>query len=824
ALFVGGVSDFSTLSLARLLLCLPVLLLPTFLMGGTLPVLVRYYTSSLQGIGRGAGNLYAVNTFGAVLGTLLTGFWLLPALGVSGTLWTAAAINVVIAVVAYLLGTQAAPSPTVEAASLPRWAITDRAVTVALVGFGVSGFGAMILEVVWTRALIQVFGNSTYAFSIMLATFLIGLALGSALAGQGIDRARYPFFIFASLQLGIGVWAALATPLIQWLPQVFLEAYQRFDASFAALQATQFMVCGLLMLPATMGLGAVFPVVSKIFSVRAGGTGTSVGIPYADNTLGTVLGSLLAGFVFLPRLGLELSVLVAVVLYVLTWAVSLSVSRELAVRPAWVVLMGFAGLLASAWIGVNRLDPQLMSAGVYMYPEYFLAAEKQQQDLSQIAGRNKLLYYREGYCASIAVLTPPGGGLALQTNGKTDASTGDLSTQLALGHLPMLLWPEAQEVLVVGLASGCTTGSTLLHPVQRVECVEIEPAMTVAAQFFAPWNHNCLEDPRYVPVLQDARNYVLMTRQQYDMITAEPSNPWIAGMNNLFTLDYYLQCRQRLRPGGIMCQWLPAYNFTAEELKAALGTFKRAFKFVTLWSFPRFRTDLFAVGSMEPVRLEPQTFATAMRSAMQEDLRAMGTPDLWRFAGTLVLDEDRVRRFCAGARLNTDDQPWLEFSTPKHLYQRGGEVAVLRELYAAGAGTRMYCPPEQARRVLADLGVRLSPAAEVNYAWLVPYHCDPGTPPGLQEDTAELELDVQETPGGSHATLHVAPLPRTTWPDSLRATWPESTAAWRTGQTGKKVWAVRELSDAGVAVRWEKRAGEGDMYQLSRLESLIGGE
>lgn len=821
ALFVGGLSDFSALSWVRFFLCLPVLLAPTFLMGGTLPVLARFYTTNLAQIGRGAGDLYAVNTFGAVAGTLLAGFVALPTLGVRGTLFAAAALNLTVAVLAWGLSRQAGETPPAVRAPAAPWRVPEAALGAVLVGFALSGFAAMVLEVVWTRALVLIFGNSTYAFTTMLAAFLIGLALGAALAGPQADRARYPFFALAMVELGIGIWAAVATPLIEWLPPVFVRAYDWFGGSFGALQVVQFVVCCLVMLPATLGLGAVFPLVSKVFAQRAGGAAQSVGVPYAANTIGTVFGALLAGFVFLPTLGLERSVVLAGAIYLLVSALILVASREVPVRPVALAGAGLVGLVAVGHLAVVRLDPLVMGAGVYIKPDRFTSTGWMRA-MAKSASQEEVVYQREGWGASITVLRYKiaGGGLVLRANGKTDASTGDLPTQVTLAHLPMLLHPRAKEVLVVGLASGCTAGSVLLYPVDRVECVEIEPAMVEACRFFAPWNHNVLEDPRYHTVLQDARNFVLMTDRQYDVITAEPTNPWIAGVNNLFTVEYYRHCQARLRPGGIMCQWMPGYNFSPEELRTALRTFAVVFPHVTVWSFPKLRSDLFVVGSMEPVQLDLEAVAAGLAGPARRDLETMRVSDRWSFLAALLLDDAHVRQYSQGAPLNTDDRPRLEFSTPRHLYHPTVTLPTMRGLYLASLGSAMPFAPKQAGRVLDWLGLTFSgPVAE---AEVRAYHPDPVA--SLQEDAAEVRLRVAGEAGETllrvAALLRVATLPESRWPDSMASDWLLPSGDWLPPGIRGPVASTRSRV-AGQQVMWEVPAGPEAQARLQKLAGRL---
>ncbi|MBI3921986.1 MAG: fused MFS/spermidine synthase [Armatimonadetes bacterium] len=833
ALFVGGLSDFTALSLVRFFLCLPVLVLPTFLMGGTLPVLARYYTTSLANIGRGTGDLYGVNTAGAVAGTVLTGFLAIPTLGVHGTLYATVAVNLLVAGIAYALSTSSLPAPAKDkTAPASTAAEPDSLLLIVLVGFGISGFAAMIYEVAWTRALVQVFGNSTYAFTTMLSAFLVGIALGSAVSGRFVDRARHLYFTFGMIEFLIGVWAAAATPLIECLPPLFLRVYDRSHGSFASLQALQFITCCLLMLPTTMGLGAVFPVVTRIYSSRAGGVGKSVGFPYSFNTFGTVLGSLTAGFFLVPRIGIELPIVIGGVLNLLVWGALLACSRQAVLRPRMVLALGAVAVLACGRLAIGKLDPQIMAAGVYMYPEYFLSLQSNNVSLTEAVQLNKVLYHREGYASSIAVLSVKDGSLALQANGKTDASTGDLSSQRAIAHLPMLMKPEAKDVLVVGLASGCTAGSVLLHPVERVDCAEIEPAMLEAARYFDEWNHQCLADARLHLLLQDARNYVMMSDRRYDVITAEPTNPWIAGVNNLFTLEYYRDCRALLKPSGIMCQWIPAYNFTKEELRSALATFSSAFPYVTVWSFPRLRTDFFALGSVQP--LDFDLGSTRRRLArVREDLKAVGTEDLWHLMAGLLMDEQATRRFCKGAPLNTDENPIFEYSTPRHLHNRTGKEETMEAAYSASGKCRLTVNPQVASDLLRDFGVweTVPTGIRVTQGAFVPYHPRDLTPFQEKQDKAEFRVSVTTSEGP--ATLRMATLPRDRWPGLLERQWPhpsnplgshpsnplgsQPSTSLLAEETGPIVRVGVERPESGLAMVWEVPASSSARMRLRKL-------
>jgi spermidine synthase len=830
-LFVGGLDDFSVLSVVRFFLCLPSLLLPTFLMGGTLPILARFYTQTMARIGRGAGDLYAVNTLGAVLGTTLAGFWMIPFFGVRGTLHTAVIINLVLAACAYFLSLKAPALESFEVTPTSKNAKPKEqnpAIKTALWGFAISGAAAMILEVTWTRALVQIFGNSTYAFTTMLACFLIGLALGAALCGRFIDRAPQPLFVFAMLQLAIAAWSAAATPLIEYLPDVFLNAFGRWGGDFRTLTIVQFVVCCLLMLPATLALGAVFPTVTKIFAAQSESAGRSIGVPYAANTIGTVFGSLLAGFVLLPQLGIEVSIIIGILLNLGVCAALLRSARQpvpsLTAHPQLVGIAVLLTVLAGARLLVMRLDPRMMSSGVYMYADKFLENPTSLREAVEI---KEVLMYREGYGSSLAViqLKPPPevlrqmpelqGYIALQANGKTDASTGDLSSQRACAHLPLLLKPQAKRVLVVGLASGCTVGSALLHPIEKLDCVEIEPAMVEAAGYFKQWNHDCLNDARLKIHLQDARNFVAMTDQTYDIITAEPTNPWIAGVNNLFTREYFLDCQKRLNKGGIMAQWFPAYNFNEDELKTALGTFQSVFPHVTVWAFPHIRTDFFAIGSNEPLPFDPALLTARLKGPIQSDMKAMQTTDLWRFSGALLFDEKATKQFTAGARLNTDENPLLEFSTPRHLHDTNSWFTALQAAYTAGKDSRLPVETSQVQAVLQSLGVK-APVMQVRQAFIHARHPDElatsefGAP---VSDIGVLNWEIAR-PNGS-ISFQAFPANAQTYPPTLLQWWDDA-ANTRSSRTR------REVGNAALIAESESQMSQPLQAFLKTFEGKAG--
>lgn len=361
--------------------------------------------------------------------------------------------------------------------------------------------------------------------------------------------------------------------------------------------------------------------------------------------------------------------------------------------------------------GWNR---SVLSSGAYVYPEFYMHG-----DARATMEDKELLYYEDALTAAISVtrVNDPRREqplVSLQINGKTDASTADLSTQILLAHLPTLLCREPRSALVIGLASGCTLGSLELHPeFESIDCVEIEPEMVRVTEFFRDVNHDCLGDPRANLFLNDARNFVLVTDRQYDVLTSEPSNPWISGVANLFTREHFELCRRRLTPTGVFCQWIPLYNLAPDDFRCIVGTFTDVFPHSTLWSFPQLATDAYLIGALSPLEIDvPDLTVRASRPDIAEDLAAAGVRNVWDFLGGFVLGGQMMAELGRRVTRNTDDFPVLEFSSPSSLHTEIGR-ATMGELLVVAAQTQ---PPlgrcgtqtaEGYRSALVDL--RFSP-------------------------------------------------------------------------------------------------------------------
>ena len=525
----GASDDFLVLSLAKFVGIALVLLPPTVLMGASLPVLSRQIADDPDRIGGKVGFLYAVNTFGAVLGVFLAGFVLIPSLGVQKTLWITALGNGVLGIGAIMLSRRflTIPAATADQAA-PRMKLpTPGRVRLALLAFGVSGFGALVLEVAWTRVLALVMGSSVYAFSLMLLAFLVGLALGSTWFSRYLRRRpeTNPAALLAILLGAAGLLAYATAFLFQTLPRIYGEIYFAIHPGPNAWFAIQLALGLLIMFPATFALGGIFPAVLQIHARSLEKVASSVGTVYASNTVGTIIGAGVAGFVMIPKFGVLPTVITIAALELLLGLVVVagvwegSPRRRLAFAAPMAVLLLLVLGFRPGW------DVNLMNSGVYMNLFDIKSSEGWEAFEEMVREENNVVQYAaEGLTASVFVADQPlYDNRYLSVNGKIEASTNaDLETQLMCAHIPLLLHDAPKEVMVIGLASGITVGAVATHPVDSIRVVEVEEAMIPAAELFAEHNHNVLEDSRVEMSINDARNELEFSSRTYDVIISEP--------------------------------------------------------------------------------------------------------------------------------------------------------------------------------------------------------------------------------------------------------------------------------------------------------------
>lgn len=673
----------------RLASCLALVFAPAAALGATFPMAIRWFARASPSPARPASVLYVLNTAGAAAGSLLAGFVLIPTLGVSGTVAVGMAASVLAAgaaVGAVVTGSSGASGSSGSAGSTgskperrkaeargagspqvtPRW--------VAAVVLALTGFAMLVHEIAWTRVLSLILGPTTYAVGATLAAVITGLAIGGGIGARLLARSPRPSGWLVST-LVLGAVAATSTYCLVGGPIPRLVA-ARVAASSA--DADRLLVEGValafaLIVPTAAFVGAAFPLALAISHDPATPAARRFGLVYALNTIAAVTGSLAAGFLLIPWLGLQSTL--RVVSATLVTAAAVVLVRG-AVRPQGRAA-GWTGAGAAVLLIVASppWDRDLLASGAYLYAPFV----PKDLDLEAMLKAGTLLYYREGAPATVTVkrLT---GTTTLAVDGKTDASNrGDMLAQKLIAHLPLLLHDAPRQVAIIGLGSGATLGAALRHPIERADVIEISPEVVEASRFFLAENGDALKDPRAHLIVGDGRSHLRLARRRYDVVISEPSNPWIAGVAALFTREFFEAARDRLTPGGLMCQWANAYNISDADLRAIVATFRSVFPDATAWLVGE--SDVVLLGSAPgavprgvQARLD-RIAANWTRPGVADDLATLDVVEPFSIWSLYAGGPKELDGYARGASIFTDDRLTLEFSAPREIHRRasGGD-------------------------------------------------------------------------------------------------------------------------------------------------------
>jgi spermidine synthase len=655
----------------RLVTSLGVIAVPAMALGGTFPVASRLYVGPSDSPGWAAGKLYAVNAAGAGVGALAAGFFLIPMLGVGKTMLVAVAIAAIGITCALGLASRSDAELTNLDGSKPvrkpkprRTRSADEPVAsvrlawLAAGAAGVAGFAGMTYEIVWTRLLSMTVGPTTYAFSATLAALIAGIALGSGLGSWGVKRTGRPVFWLAVTLTATAIAASVASVFGGTeVPKTIALAVASSGGDFNRLLPQHTAMAAALIVPLAIGLGAAFPFAIEIAAGKAVLLERRLGNLYAINTLSGVAGALVTGFIAVPRVGLEPTLQAANGL-VIAAGVALGGWGGLRRRDQVISLL-FSVIALTLLIGAPRWDRKLLASGVYKYPAYL----EKGFDLDVALRAGELLYYREGAAGTVSVKRLAG-STALAIDGKVDASNSrDMLTQKALAHIPLLLHPNPRDVFIVGLGSGVTVASALVHPISRADIAEISPEVVVASRFFSAENRNALGDPRAHLIVGDGRTHLQLAARTYDVIISEPSNPWMTGVASLFTHEFFEAARSRLAPGGILCQWAHTYDISDENLRSIVATALSVFPHITVWFVGS--GDVLLVASEEPLEPLLENVGRAWRRpGVEADLRKTLAMDPFAILSLFGGGSEDLKRYGAGATIQTDDRTALEFTGP----------------------------------------------------------------------------------------------------------------------------------------------------------------
>jgi len=678
-------------------LALVVLLVPTTLMGGTLPVLTRTFMGSDRSqLKRSLGLLYGLNTLGAVVGTALAGFFLIELVGIRASLWGTAAVNLALGAGALALARpMAALSESVRAPDAKSGPAPRRLRYLACALLALTAFASLLDEIAWTRVLVMVVGGSTYAFTLVLLVFLLGIGLGSAFVAR--RRAVRPGSAAdAALAQGItGAGAALLLLFFAALPVYVIAVFGHVEFGAGTRLLLLGVAVGAVVLIPAVGMGLSFPLLTDLAAPRDAARAADVGTAYALNTLGSIAGAVLTGFVLVVALGTEATLRIGLVI---NGAAALALAgfaahgvaegspEHRALRRRVLVAGALAGVALGVAVGTPAWGTRLIDLGPTIYAREPMDAARRQAFLAHRGSR--LLAFREGRNATVSVwegLT----GRTLRVNGKVDASDhADMNTQIMVGLAAAAARPDPASALVIGFGSGVTTRVLADVPgIRRVRVVEIEPAVLEMGRYFSGVNDTVLARPRVAAVVDDARSALQLKGERYDIIASEPSNPWVAGVATLYTPEYFRIVRSRLADDGVFCQWLQIYQLPLDVAAGIVRNLRQAFPHVEVW----FSTslDLQILASGRPLRYDRAWLerlfdpTTAIGVLSREWLGIDSAGD--HFGRRLLGETGAALLSTRGTLIHRDDRPQLEFVAARRFLDPVWDPHVFDSLLAIGA-------------------------------------------------------------------------------------------------------------------------------------------
>ena len=628
------------LNLFRFVLCFLLILVPTFLMGGTLPVLLKRFVHGTGEIGHQAGRLYGLNTAGAVAGCVAAGYWLLGSLGMRHTVWVAVAINLVVAVAAMVMARGESrqrasdrPEPVTAQEMPPGSELYGvGAVSAVLAGIAVSGFCALAYEVLWARMLNLFLNNNVYSFTATVATFLAGIALGSLLYARFLAGVRAKLRLFAGIQIAIGLLAYL-TPFLFSLLQG--AVFSRREESFTLLKTAT------IMLAPTLLMGIAMPLAMQICQWGKGREGRSVGAVYACNTVGSILGAFVAGFVLVPLVGLHRALVAVSAVNLAAGFLVLFARARGAARP-WAAASGVASIVLL-----------FAAAPSSLFRELYLRHNPNAE----------ILHYKEGKVVNVVVYDFHGAGYRdLHLNGIEEASSRLWHVQLfkLLGILPVIAHEQPQEALMIAFGAGMSAGACIDH-VTSLDCVDLNPDIGGPAEIFRPENRGVIDHPKLNVIVNDGRNELLLSPKRYSLIISDATNPKMFDSWTLYTREFYELTKSRLLPGGIFAQWL-VVPLPEDSVQVILNTFRSVYPHMSLWCVYG-SSQCLMMGTPERLELDLADLSHRLGPILESTgLADYGVGSAAKLLSFLLLGEDEAAALLEGfERISTDDLPYPQF-------------------------------------------------------------------------------------------------------------------------------------------------------------------
>ncbi|MCX7945141.1 MAG: fused MFS/spermidine synthase [Deltaproteobacteria bacterium] len=670
----------------KLIFSVMTILLPTTLMGGTLPVMSKFIIRQIREVGAKVGLLYFLNTVGAIIGTIIGGYFVIHTIGLDFSVQLFSFVNILIGVVTYYMSKSISEDFSIIPQQIEdtdnnktvgnEEAYSEFQVRVVLVAIGISGFVSMVYEVVWTRMLALIIGSAVQSFAIMLFTFITGIAVGSYFIHKVLNRKINHLLWFAIIELFIAITIICALPLYMRLPYYFNViggSIPRTEAMFIFYEISKVIICFTIMFLPTFFIGMTLPLVSHINTKSITKLGIGVGDTFSINTLGNLVGSLVAGFIMLPTMGMEASMKTGIIINFIIAIILLFTIRVKALFKYLSLLLVI--LVGSLLFTYEFIDKEYIQRGNFRLRNRYA---KSFEEFLKVKDHEDLIFFKEGKDAVVSVTKSPKGILSLRINGKPDASTGfDMPTQIWCGHIGVLLHPNPEDVFLLGMGSGVTGGVLATHEeIKNIELLEISKEVIEAAKLFKEENLDVLNNKKVRVINADGREYLKLNPQKkYDIIISEPSNPWMAGVANLFTVQYFEEVKSHLKENGIFVQWFQAYETNDKILNIMLNTFGRVFEYA--YVFAPAQLDLLIVGSNKPIKIDQQRIAKKFKDPVFlstiEDKHSLGIPNtIPEFVSMNMIGHHKFKTYYGKGEedliVNEDKFPIIEYEAPKAFF------------------------------------------------------------------------------------------------------------------------------------------------------------
>ena len=613
--------------------------------------------------------LYFTNSIGAAIGVLASGFWLIKLVGLPGTIFSAGLLNIVLAVTIWVL-VRLDPSPYTAPIECEQSADKRSSLKqIFLVAAFITGAASFIYEISWIRMLSLVLGATTHSFELMLSAFITGLAFGGLWIKRRIDRIGSPVRFSGYVQLIMGILALLTIPVyiasfhwMEWL----LKALDTTDAGYASFSVASHAIALSVMLPTTFMAGMTLPLFTYVLIRQGHGEG-SIGQIYAANTIGAIVGVLIAVHIGLPILGLKGVILFGAMLDIGLGLVLLSKEPVDRTRLIDLTAGGFIGCGALVLtIAMANLDPLLLVSGVY------------RNGTTDRTSGGKIIFYQDGKTASVSLLASPSGLVTLSTNGKPDASiqfdpskrySTDEITMVIAGALPLAYMPDAKQIANIGMGSGLTTHVMLAHEaIERIDTIEIESAIVTAATGYGEFVERAYTDPRSEIHIEDAKTFFSLHNSIYDIIVAEPSNPWVSGVASLFTTEFYRTIKTHLQDDGLFVQWIQLYEFNDELAESILKALSENFSDYVIYTTDGSNILLIAINEG---KLPEPDWSALFASGMAQELQKLDMKSASDMVVRKLVGSDSLGPYLNRSRIpvNSDYFPYVDLNAGQARYK-----------------------------------------------------------------------------------------------------------------------------------------------------------